>query len=174
MLERSFASPARPFRGRTGETTFGVMNTIETGKVDHPMVVDEDVTLAGMAARGVVVRPKATLMVHGIVSGGVVLEESSRLVLTGTGSGLFNVGPDAVLEIMGSFKGSFDHQDGTVLVHTGALIHEGERSRRVTADGRLEWLDAESPMHDVQEGGPVFRWLLEGDTLVPVQAAGVH
>jgi hypothetical protein len=146
------------------------MNTIETGKVDHPMVVDEDVTLAGMAARGVVVRPRVTLMVHGIVSGGVTLEESSKLVLTGTGSGAFNVGPDAVLEIGGSFKGSFGHLDGTVLVHTGALIHEGDRCRRVTADGRLEAVEPGSPMQDVGDGGPVFRWFADTDALVLVPA----
>jgi hypothetical protein len=149
------------------------MSTIETGKVDHPLVVDEDVTLAGMAARGVVVRPGATLMVHGIVGGGVTLEESARLVLTGTGSGLFTIGPDAVLEITGSFKGAFGRVEGDVLVHTGALIHEEERSGRVTADGRLEWLDAGSPLQEVAEGGPVFRWLIGTEELVPVHAVRV-
>jgi len=150
------------------------MNTIETGKVDHPLVVGEDETLAGMAARGVVVRPGVTLVVHGIVSGGVTLEEASRLVLTGTGSGVFNIGPDALLEITGSFKGAFGHLDGTVLVHTGALIHDRDGCRRVTADGRLEPLDPTSSLRDVPDGGPVFRWVPGTDTLVPVQGAAVH
>jgi hypothetical protein len=95
-------------------------------------------------------------------------------VLTGTGSGLFNVGPDAVLEIIGSFKGAFGVLEGTVLVHTGALIHEDVSSKRVTAEGRLERLAPESPVQDATEGGPVFRWLTATDTLVPEHGAEIH
>lgn len=94
---------------------------IETGKIDHPLQITEELRLDGMAVAGVTVLPGSMLLLNGTVFGDVVVLEGASAEVNGTVHGdLINRGGE--IELRGTLHGSVRTESGTTRVDPEAVI----------------------------------------------------
>jgi cytoskeletal protein CcmA (bactofilin family) len=95
----------------------------ERGKIESPLLVEDDFALYGMAVKGVTVRPGGLLRMYGTVVGDVVVEREARAEIDGTVHGdLINRG--GTVNLRGTLRGRVRTEGGTTNVDPNAVVVE--------------------------------------------------
>ena len=95
----------------------------ERGKIESPLIVEEDLALYGMAVKGATVRPGRLFRMYGTVVGDVVVEREARAEIDGTVHGdLINLG--GTVNLRGTLRGRVRTEGGITNVDPNAVIVE--------------------------------------------------
>ena len=95
--------------------------SIEHGKIEDDVQLDEELTLHGMVTGSITVVEGGLLTLHGTCCRDLIVEEGARAYVHGTVSGnVLNRG--GYLEVYGTIAGSLHTENGNTLVDSDAVV----------------------------------------------------
>lgn len=140
-------------------TSVDHMTHQENGRIDGPLVVDDDLVLNGMATGPITVQGGGSLLLHGTASAGLDVQPGGRATIGGVLHGTLRC--SGAVELLGVIEGAIIIESGgTVLAAEGA--HRRDlRGKSLVMGPSGAWEPATQSTYSIDDG--TKRWPVSSD-----------